>query len=227
MMRACTITLNIILLPAVVASNFGNKGCWILLGQKNITAWFHHHLNHALQRSLASPCQLGHLLSQKLKQRLYLLRLVNHVSVIVSWLVDKAGWLWDLDDDDDVVAKMIDFLQWSKKEREIMNLFVNRWLDGEYQGLMMQVSSCSMTGIWRISKLAWSFLAELQLWLRLRSTTLISTWKTTKKCEQRFGPILLVCPPFKYLVFHPFSLFFSSHLGDNQLHYCDALLILM
>jgi hypothetical protein len=31
--------------------------------------------------------------------------------VIVSWLVDKAGWLWDLDDDDDVVAKMIDFLQ--------------------------------------------------------------------------------------------------------------------
>jgi hypothetical protein len=32
--------------------------------------------------------------------------------VIVSWLVDKAGWLWDLDDDDDdVVAKMIDFLE--------------------------------------------------------------------------------------------------------------------
>jgi hypothetical protein len=31
--------------------------------------------------------------------------------VIVSWLVDKAGWLWDLDDDDDVVGKVIDFLQ--------------------------------------------------------------------------------------------------------------------
>jgi hypothetical protein len=28
---------------------------------------------------------------------------VSLVSVIVSWLVDKAGWLWDLDDDDDVV----------------------------------------------------------------------------------------------------------------------------
>ncbi len=27
MMRACTLTLNIILLPAVVASNFGNEGC--------------------------------------------------------------------------------------------------------------------------------------------------------------------------------------------------------
>ncbi len=26
-------------------------------------------------------------------------------------VVDKAGWLWDLDNDDDVVAKMNDFLQ--------------------------------------------------------------------------------------------------------------------
>ncbi len=38
---------------------------------QTITSWFHQPLNSALQRRVASPWHLGHLLSQKMKQRPY------------------------------------------------------------------------------------------------------------------------------------------------------------
>lgn len=38
---------------------------------RSITSWFHQPLNSALQRRVASPWHLGHLLSQKMKQRPY------------------------------------------------------------------------------------------------------------------------------------------------------------
>lgn len=38
---------------------------------RTITSWFHQPLNSALQRRVASPWHLGHLLSQKMKQRPY------------------------------------------------------------------------------------------------------------------------------------------------------------
>jgi hypothetical protein len=56
---------------------------------RTITSWFHQPLNSALQRRVASPWHLGHLLSQKMKQRPYSARWWFNPSLYV--IVNNSG----------------------------------------------------------------------------------------------------------------------------------------